>query len=199
MLLAFPHHAGDGATVGRFGLTLSCALLGLLSAGAAQAGGPGELGDAVDPQAIYGGTDVVTCGWPTTVTMEGSCTGTLVHPQVVIFAAHCGSNYSQITMGETLNVPKRKLATEFCKTFPGGGPGSGNDFAFCKLQQPVLDVPIVPIVMGCETEILSLRLSASRPDNGIMTVRTDGHNEHRLKVCTFTRAVLLPRRPTGGQ
>jgi acyl dehydratase len=45
------------------------------------------------------------------------------------------------------------------------------------------------------TEILSVRPSASRPGQGILTVRTDGVNQDDRKVCSFTRAVLLPRRP----
>jgi len=46
-----------------------------------------------------------------------------------------------------------------------------------------------------ETEILGLRPSASRPGEGILTVRTDGFNQDQIKVCTFTRSVLLPLRP----
>ncbi|TPI44370.1 MaoC family dehydratase [Mesorhizobium sp. B3-1-6] len=45
-----------------------------------------------------------------------------------------------------------------------------------------------------QTEILETRPSASRPGEGILTVRTDGFNQDRAKVCTFTRAVLLPMR-----
>jgi acyl dehydratase len=45
------------------------------------------------------------------------------------------------------------------------------------------------------TEILSVRPSASRPAQGILTVRTEGMNQDERKVCSFTRAVLLPRRP----
>jgi acyl dehydratase len=45
------------------------------------------------------------------------------------------------------------------------------------------------------TEILASRLSKSRPGEGILTVRTDGFNQDKLKVCTFTRSVLLPTRP----
>jgi acyl dehydratase len=45
------------------------------------------------------------------------------------------------------------------------------------------------------TEILSVRPSASRPAQGILTVRTDGVNQHDRKICSFTRAVLLSRRP----
>lgn len=115
---------------------------------------PDEFGFPVEPTEIYGGEDTVACGWPTTVSMLGQCTGTLVHPEVVIFAAHCGSGYNAVILGESINGPKRQVPTEFCRTFPGGGPGNGQDFAFCKLSQPQLDIPIVPILMGCETDIL---------------------------------------------
>lgn len=49
-----------------------------------------------------------------------------------------------------------------------------------------------------ESEVLSVRASVSRPATGILTVRTDGFDQDRRHVCTFTRAVLLPRRPVGG-
>ena len=137
----------------RFALVLGCGLVGLLPGRSALADGPQALQQApVDPQAIYGGTPVASCGWPTTVSMQGSCTATLVHPQVVVFAAHCGGGYDEIWMGETLNSPRRTLEPEFCRTYNGNG--SGTDFAFCKLVEPVLDVPIVPVLMGCETELL---------------------------------------------
>jgi acyl dehydratase len=47
------------------------------------------------------------------------------------------------------------------------------------------------------TEVLEARPSKSRPNAGVLTVRTDGFNQDDRKVCTFTRAVLLPRRPSG--
>ncbi len=43
-----------------------------------------------------------------------------------------------------------------------------------------------------QTEILGKRNSKSRPGEGILTVRTDGYNQDKVKVCTFTRSVLLP-------
>ncbi len=137
----------------RFGLAFLVALGGLTHLQqTARAGGPDGLQAPQEPTAIYGGTDVASCGWPTTVSMEGQCTATLVHPQVVIYAAHCGTGYQQIWMGESINSPKRTLKPEFCKTYQG--QQSGTDFAFCKLSEPVLDVPIVPVLMGCETELL---------------------------------------------
>ncbi|MCX4241678.1 trypsin-like serine protease [Paraliomyxa miuraensis] len=111
---------------------------------------------ATPTQEIYGGTEVVSCGWPTTVSLEGSCTGTLVHPQVVIYAAHCGTGYGSITFGETIDgSPGRSVPTQFCSTYPGGGPGGGDDWAVCVLQEPQNDIQIVPILMGCETGILT--------------------------------------------
>ncbi len=107
---------------------------------------------AGEPADVFGGEFTKPCGWPTTVSVEGSCTGTLVHPEVVIYAAHCGTGYSSIQFGESGAQAARSVPVQFCKTFPGGGPGSGQDFAVCKLAEPQLDVPIVPILMGCETD-----------------------------------------------
>jgi hypothetical protein len=107
-----------------------------------------------DGEAIYGGTTVSTCGWASTVELGGSCTGSLVHPQVVIYAAHCGASYSKIYFGENYQSPAKTVTPQWCKIYPGGQPGKGNDFAVCKLSQPVNDVPIVPILMGCETNVL---------------------------------------------
>lgn len=110
--------------------------------------------DDDDGEAIYGGTTVSTCGWAATVELGGACTGTLVHPQVVVYAAHCGASYSKIYFGENYKSPAKTVTPQWCKVYPGGQPGSGNDFAVCKLSQPVNDVPIVPILMGCETSAL---------------------------------------------
>ncbi len=102
---------------------------------------------------VYGGAPVGACGWPTTVSLGGSCTGTLVHPEVVVYAAHCGADYPSIRFGEKISGGSgRSVSTSFCEVYPGGGPGGGHDFAVCKLAQPVNDVPIVPIAMGCEAD-----------------------------------------------
>jgi acyl dehydratase len=50
-----------------------------------------------------------------------------------------------------------------------------------------------------ESEVVQLRPSASRPAEGILTARTDGFNQDRVRVCTFTRAVLLPLSPAKGR
>jgi hypothetical protein len=122
------------------------------------------------PQPIWGGTAVEECGWPTTVFVDG-CTGTLVHPELVVFAAHCmffsgGPGPATVAFGESSGAPSRELPTAGCTMFPGWVPDEtsfGNDIAFCRLAEPVLDVPIVPILMGCETDVL-------QPDQAITLV-----------------------------
>jgi hypothetical protein len=132
---------------------------GALSIGLCLAAAPGVAAadtftapDPVEQTHVYGGNAVSACAWPTTVSL-GGCTGTLVHPEVVIYAAHCGS-VSQVFLGDSVGSQGRTLSPAFCKTYPGGGPGGGTDWAFCKLSQPVTDVPVTPPLMGCETDRL---------------------------------------------
>lgn len=48
-----------------------------------------------------------------------------------------------------------------------------------------------------ETEVLELRASRSKPDRGIVRVRTIGYNQDGTVVCEFTRKVLVPKRGHG--
>ncbi|MGB1701190.1 MAG: trypsin-like serine protease, partial [Nannocystaceae bacterium] len=106
-----------------------------------------------DAPEIYGGTPTPICAWPTTVSL-GGCTGTLVHPRVVVYAAHCGGNQNAVAFGENQGAPALTVGTEFCQTNPAyNGGASGRDQAFCVLSQSV-GLPIVPPLMGCETGVL---------------------------------------------
>jgi acyl dehydratase len=46
-----------------------------------------------------------------------------------------------------------------------------------------------------ESEVLDVRASESKPDRGVVKVRTDVYNQDGVLVATFKRAVLVPRRP----
>ena len=46
-----------------------------------------------------------------------------------------------------------------------------------------------------ESEVLEVRASESKPDRGIVKVRTDVFNQRNELVATFRRAVLIPKRP----
>ena len=45
-----------------------------------------------------------------------------------------------------------------------------------------------------ETEVLDKRESRSRPEAGIVTVRTIGRNQDGVVVCEFERSMLIPKR-----
>ena len=49
------------------------------------------------------------------------------------------------------------------------------------------------------TEIINLRKSVSKQNQGILTVCTNGYNQEGTKVCTFTRSILLPMRLSTGK
>jgi itaconyl-CoA hydratase len=48
-----------------------------------------------------------------------------------------------------------------------------------------------------ESEVLEKRESKSRPEQGVVTVRTIGKNQHGDAVCTFNRTVLIWKRGHG--
>lgn len=57
-----------------------------------------------------------------------------------------------------------------------------------------------PVFVGdtlyCETEILDVRESKSKPDRGIIYVETKAYNQDNLRVLTFRRYVLIPKKNT---
>jgi hypothetical protein len=107
--------------------------------------GVGLTAPSAEPLPVIGGSVADTCQWPATVRL-GGCSGTLVHPEIVLYAAHCGSPNS-VRFGVTGD--DRTVPIDYCAASPDYGI-LGQDFAYCKLSQPVTDVPIVPIMLGCD-------------------------------------------------
>lgn len=101
------------------------------------------------PSRIMGGQVADTCQWPASVLMN-SCSGTLVHPEIVLTAAHC-PNTNTVRFG--VGGDDRLVGTDYCRGAPEY-PSIGYDYQYCKLSQPVDDVPIAPVIMGCELDQL---------------------------------------------
>lgn len=139
----------ENSMLRRLGL-LSALMCGTwLAPGTAEAG---SLNSGREPNAILGGDVVDSCGWPAAVSMGGSCTGSFVHPQVVIYAAHCGEDVPYIRFGDTIDETAREVVPERCVVHPTGEWGVGTDFAYCLLPEPIEDIPTVPPLMGCEVD-----------------------------------------------
>lgn len=127
----------------------------------ASAGNPDEVTDVErgDGPAIFQGQPADHCAWPNTVAVQNGgslCTGTLITPEVVLYAAHCGASNTQIRFGESTGGGAKTVTPEFCQTNPGYGGvnDQGHDWAYCKLSQPITDLPVTPILFGCEGELL---------------------------------------------
>lgn len=98
------------------------------------------------------------CQWPTVVSFragEEKCTGTLVHPEIVITAAHCvlGGTPERMRFGEDFSPQARSMDVVECWARPeyaiDGDPAQ--DLAACRLVAPVADVPLTPLLGACET------------------------------------------------
>jgi MYXO-CTERM domain-containing protein len=118
----------------------------------ASAGEPDEIQQGGLEPYIWGGEEALPCAWPSVVRVTGGnslCTGTLIHPKVVMYAAHCGAQNKVIRFGETENTGKTEQV-EYCKTYPGYNGSQGVDWAYCVLQREVTEVPFTPVGYGCE-------------------------------------------------
>lgn len=114
----------------------------------------------VDPT-IFEGDEAGTCAWPTAVLVtrpQALCSGTLIHPEVVVFAGVCGFDGStEILFGENRQDPRATVSPAQCFVNPdySGISDGADNIAVCRLASPV-DLPATPPLLGCELNELQV-------------------------------------------
>lgn len=125
-----------------------------------------------DPTGIANGQPATSCAWPAAVAVTSSgalCTGSLVHPRVVMFAAHCGAGNKKVKFGQSVSTPIQTVNTELCMTNPAyaGVNDQEHDWAFCRLAKPITEIPTTPVMYGCETSMVQANAEAAITGFGI--------------------------------
>jgi V8-like Glu-specific endopeptidase len=103
---------------------------------------------------VFGGRASEDGEWSSSVAvLRGNstfCTGTVVHPRLVITAAHCVTSL-QSNSGSSIRIGVGKhertvktYAVERVKLYPGYVDDALTDIAYLRLAQPVADVEIIP-------------------------------------------------------
>ncbi len=65
-------------------------------------------------------------------------------------------------------------------------------------KEIALTHPVFPgDTLYASSEVIGLRESKSRPNAGLVTVRTVGTNQDEVVVCTFERTMLVPKKEAG--
>jgi hypothetical protein len=132
--------------------------------------GPGNSPTESQGQPIWGGTPVASGAWPAVAWLDNGCSGVLLTPGLVVFAAHCGTRVRRVWFGDQLKVhldertrtasAEEEAGVEFadvekCQSHPEWGFGSGNDIAYCLLESfPIPQSAIVPPLLECERDAL---------------------------------------------
>jgi len=118
-------------------------------------------------QTLVDAPAVPACGWPGVVIVDGGCTGVLIHPQIIVQAAHC-PQYARSVFAWPPAHPSH-VEIERCYKHPEAGYGHGKDVAFCRLHEPIEGVPLIPPAVGCERDAIHVGASVTAVGFGLQS------------------------------
>ena len=105
---------------------------------------------AAQTQSLYGGRAIQQCRWSNVVALDRACTGVLLGPTLVAYAAHCGDSF------ETVYAAEGEAGVGECLTYPDASIIDGTDIGFCHLRDALESSLVVPPAVGCERRRLSV-------------------------------------------
>ena len=105
---------------------------------------------------IHGGSAVPAGAWPSLAWLENGCSGVLLAPDLLVFAAHCGLGASSAWFGDQLDITiddaagvapaasgpgVTQVGLGQCAAYPDWQIGT--DIAYCVLDRPVIDASAI--------------------------------------------------------
>lgn len=88
------------------------------------------------------------CQLSSVVQLDQGCSALLIHPQVLLYPAHCGGPF------ESASARAERLEIERCQSYPDGGL-FGSDLGFCVLSEPAAEAAIIAPALGCEVAAIA--------------------------------------------
>jgi hypothetical protein len=135
------------------------------------------------------------------VWLETGCAATLVHEEIIVYAAHCGVEHRRAWIAGALDLELSEdrrtvrlrdadshtsVAIRTCVAHPDGGAGSDADIAFCMLEGRLTDVPVVLPVDGCEGDRIGSGTGATIVGFGFDSPDGSGLGTKRAAGATIT-------------
>lgn len=144
---------------------------------------------------LAGGELAGACQYPSVVSFRGfdsKCTGTLVHPEVVVTAAHCLEDTTgiRVRFGEEFSPREFIVDSVACSMHPEypSTRDAAYDLGVCRLATAVTNVPVTPLAFGCELDRLQPGAEATMVGFGIDD-GGDDYGSKRFAVTTIASSV----------